>query len=112
MYANTFMSSKLPARERTLKLYSKLLFDVRNIHVINACIARLLTDVAEGITDFHFKEGVNLWDYAAGVLLIQEAGGKVTDLNGRPFIDNATSVLASNNKNHAGVFKLLSGSKL
>ena len=36
-------------------------------------------------------EPENEWDLAAGVLLVQESGGTVTDAEGRPFIFNQTT---------------------
>ena len=41
------------------------------------------------------------WDYAAGVILMQEAGGIVTEVNGKKLNLESKSLLASNNsKNH------------
>jgi myo-inositol-1(or 4)-monophosphatase len=40
------------------------------------------------------------WDVAAGSLLVEEAGGKVTDFSGRPFDINKPEILASNGKLH------------
>ena len=41
--------------------------------------------VAAGRMDGFWEQGLNAWDIAAGVLLVQEAGGTVTDLDGGPF---------------------------
>jgi myo-inositol-1(or 4)-monophosphatase len=34
--------------------------------------------------DAYFERGLNPWDFAAGAVLVTEAGGRVTDLEGRP----------------------------
>lgn len=101
MYANTHMTSKLNDRKINLKIYNKFILKLRNIHVINACIGRLLTDVAEGISDFHFRQKYTFWDYAAGSIIVQEAGGKVTDFKGDKICLNNKNALASNGKNHS-----------
>lgn len=47
------------------------------------------------------------WDTAAGALLINEAGGKVTDVNNRPWSVTSTSLLASNSHIHSALLKIL-----
>ena len=47
------------------------------------------------------------WDYAAGVLLVEEAGGKVTDIQGKKITLNSKSLLATNKKTHSKMLKLL-----
>ncbi|HMI09506.1 MAG TPA: inositol monophosphatase [Candidatus Saccharimonadales bacterium] len=107
MYANTHMSSKMEIRKENLALYEKTLLNVRNVHVINACIGRLLCDIAEGIADFHFRVGLHLWDYLPGQLLIEEAGGKVTDLKGKTLSEEAEGVIASNGTIHNELVEFL-----
>ncbi len=41
-----------------------------------------LADVAHGRFDGFWELWLNAWDHAAGILLIREAGGRVTDLDG------------------------------
>lgn len=43
-----------------------------------------LAHVAEGSTEAYFERNLKIWDYAAGLLLIREAGGDVTDYEGNP----------------------------
>jgi myo-inositol-1(or 4)-monophosphatase len=48
------------------------------------------------------------WDYAAGVILIREAGGVVTDLFGQPYTADTTSMLAAANPRvHSDLLALL-----
>ena len=42
--------------------------------------------VACGKLDGYFEENLKPWDYAAGMLLVQEAGGKITDGHGDPLV--------------------------
>ena len=57
--------------------------------------------VACGRFDAFWEFNLNPWDTAAGVLLVQEAGGKVTNFTGGPFALNSREVLASNTLLHA-----------
>ena len=38
--------------------------------------------MASGKVDAYFEYGLNIWDIAAGLIIVQEAGGKVSDLEG------------------------------
>jgi myo-inositol-1(or 4)-monophosphatase len=52
--------------------------------------------VAAGRLDAFWEFNLNSWDTAAGVLMVQEAGGSVTRFNGEPFHINSRETLASN----------------
>jgi myo-inositol-1(or 4)-monophosphatase len=52
--------------------------------------------VAAGRYDGYWERDLNAWDLAAGVLLITEAGGKVTNANGEEDVLGAGSVCAGN----------------
>ena len=52
--------------------------------------------VAAGRFDGFWERGLNSWDLAAGTLLVTEAGGKVTTLEGGDDVLSAGTVLASN----------------
>lgn len=52
--------------------------------------------VACGRFDGFFEHKLNAWDSAAGFLLVEEAGGKVTHFNGEPYSPHKYSIVASN----------------
>lgn len=60
-----------------------------------------LAMLADGAFDVCYGSDMNPWDAAAGVLLIREAGGHVTALNGQPFSLYEGGLLASNGLVHA-----------
>ncbi len=63
--------------------------------------------LACGRFDGFWEEGLNAWDIAAGVVLIEEAGGRVSDYTGGPLdIYNATT-LASNGLVHEAMMRVL-----
>jgi myo-inositol-1(or 4)-monophosphatase len=55
-----------------------------------------LCSVAAGRFDGFWEFNLNPWDTAAGVLIVEEAGGKVSDFRGGPFQLNSRETLASN----------------
>ena len=59
------------------------------------CAALDLAYVSCGRIDGYFHNKINVWDVAAGVLIIREAGGKVNDIN--KFDMNNINIRASNN---------------
>jgi myo-inositol-1(or 4)-monophosphatase len=56
--------------------------------------------VACGRFDGFWEFNLNPWDTAAGVLIVEEAGGKVTDFRGGPFELSSRETLASNTLIH------------
>ena len=60
-----------------------------------------LADVAAGRFDGFWEQSLAPWDVAAGILLVREAGGVVTDLQGRDWAVGHGSVVAGNPAIHA-----------
>lgn len=58
-----------------------------------------------GRFDAYWEFNLNPWDTAAGVLLVEEAGGKVTNFSGGPFEIASREVLASNTVLHEEVLR-------
>jgi len=56
--------------------------------------------LAQGKIDIVAEGSVKIWDIAAASLIVEEAGGQMTDLQGRPITKNTTSVLATNGHLH------------
>jgi myo-inositol-1(or 4)-monophosphatase len=63
--------------------------------------------VACGRFDGFWEEGLNPWDMAAGILLIEEAGGRVSNYDGSEFDLYRPPVLASNGLIHAEMSAIL-----
>jgi myo-inositol-1(or 4)-monophosphatase len=62
-----------------------------------------LCSVAAGRFDGFWEFNLNPWDTAAGVLLVEEAGGKVSGFDGAPFRIDSRETLASNGLVHAAL---------
>jgi myo-inositol-1(or 4)-monophosphatase len=59
-----------------------------------------LAGVAAGRFDGFWEFGLKPWDTAAGVLLVKEAGGRVSDFDGKPYKLGGRVILASNGRVH------------
>ena len=93
---------------------------IRTIKLINS-VYPLVTDmrklgsagletawVAAGKGEAYFSTRIEPWDVAPGVLLVQEAGGKVSDFQGNPWKPQTGDLLFSNKKLHERILSLLS----
>jgi fructose-1,6-bisphosphatase/inositol monophosphatase family enzyme len=67
-----------------------------------------LTYVAACRLDAYYHLSLQPWDIAAALLLIQEAGGKITDWHGNPRLSGAGSAVASGTNLHRPLLDLLS----
>jgi myo-inositol-1(or 4)-monophosphatase len=66
-----------------------------------------LTRVATGAADLIVEYGDKPWDFAAGGLMVEEAGGRLTTLDGSKWSPYIQGYLASNGKIHHEVMQLL-----
>ncbi len=63
--------------------------------------------VACGRFDGFWEHKLNAWDSAAGFLIVEEAGGKVTDFRGDPYSPYQPKLLATNGKIHEQLLKAI-----
>lgn len=83
-----------------LKMLQKLMPSVQGLRRTGSA-ALDLAYVASGRIDGFFEVRLKLWDYGAGILLIEEAGGKITNLDNQPLeLLLETGVVASNGLIH------------
>ena len=66
-----------------------------------------LAYVARGVFDGFWERRLSPWDIAAGALLVQEAGGQVTDFLGKPFEVTDREILASNGILHTPLLQTI-----
>lgn len=95
------------------RIYKNYLFEVDEILKSSAGIRRLgsagldLAYVASGKLDGFWEKNLNLWDISSGVLLVKEAGGRISKINGENWTVNSTDILVSNTKIHSTLCKKL-----
>lgn len=103
----TYCNGRDPADiKQVTEYYSKIRPNVRDLRRIGAG-ALELAYVSVGRTESFFMNHMNPWDVAAGVLLVKEAGGKVTDFDNVDWDLTKNDVLASNGKSHVRLLELL-----
>jgi myo-inositol-1(or 4)-monophosphatase len=63
--------------------------------------------VAAGRLDGYWERDLSPWDTAAGIIMVREAGGFVTDINGRDDIFGNSEILAGNDTMHRELLALI-----
>lgn len=79
---------------------------VRTIRMLGSA-AIMLAWVANGRLTCYWEYDLSSWDISAGALLVQEAGGRFTDLAGNDFTLRTRKMCASNGKVHDEVLRTL-----
>jgi myo-inositol-1(or 4)-monophosphatase len=107
--AESLVSTGFPSRKRhdspNIHFYHE--FTLRSHGVRRAGSAALdLAYVACGRLEAFWEFNLNPWDTAAGILLVEEAGGRLSDFAGEPFQLNSREVLASNGLIHGELVAL------
>jgi myo-inositol-1(or 4)-monophosphatase len=95
----TDLTSNMEKRKLTFDIMAQLSAQVRHVRIFGSC-ALHLARVAEGQLDFYYKTRLNYWDYAAGIVLVEEAGGKITDFAGNPIREDSADIAVSNTLLH------------
>ncbi len=107
--AEALLATGFPSRKRhsspNIHFYQE--FTLRSHGVRRAGSAALdLAYVAAGRLEGFWEFNLNPWDTAAGILLIEEAGGRVTDFSGHHYRIDSQEILASNGRIHAELLAL------
>ena len=82
-------------RHNNLNFFNKMIMQAQAIRRAGSA-ALDLAYVAAGRFDGFWELKLNPWDIAAGWLLVEEAGGIVTDMQGKDYYLESPSILASN----------------
>jgi myo-inositol-1(or 4)-monophosphatase len=65
--------------------------------------------VAAGRMDGFWEASLKIWDMRAAALILEEAGGRVTGMDGKPWDPDAGHILATNGLIHEEVLRILTG---
>lgn len=97
----SLLATGFPSHKRHLNpnahIYHELTLRTHGIRRAGAA-AIDLAYTAAGRIDGYWEFNLNPWDTSAGVLLVEEAGGKVTSFDGSPFRLDSKEVLATNGR--------------
>jgi len=98
-FTNCVIGTGIP---HTNKVYANYLDEINSITKSCAGLRSMgsaaidLAHVALGKFDAFWQRDLNLWDVCSGVLIIREAGGKVTQPDGKEWTTESRDILASN----------------
>ena len=96
------------SRQRFLAQMDNVLAHTRDLRRMGSA-ALDLAYVGAGRLDGYWEEGLKPWDMAAGVVIVREAGGYLTAVDGSPVDLERGSVLAGNPHLHGQLHKALAG---
>jgi myo-inositol-1(or 4)-monophosphatase len=102
LLASGFAYGKGAPEDRNLDNWARLSIVSRGLRRCGSA-ALDLAYVADGRYDGFWELGLNPWDVAAGALLVQEAGGRVTDCRGGGRYHDGGSIAATNGRIHSGL---------
>lgn len=99
--ANSLIATGFPYYDfsKTKKFLASLDFFMRNTHGVRrfGSAATDLAYIACGRFDAFYEYGLNAWDVAAGLFIVKQAGGKVTDYSGGEDYLFGREIIATNN---------------
>lgn len=102
----TYDSSIRYSPQIMLDVLGALAKEVFNVRMLGSSV-RHLSYVAEGKIDFAVEFHDRPWDFSGGVCIIEEAGGKLTCLDGNPLTYKSIGYIASNNVIHDKVQEIV-----
>ena len=109
-FKNAFLSygnaSDIKNRQIIAAIFPKLKIKNDTLRQVGSP-ALALCFVAAGRFGAFFMPGVKLWDVTAGVVIVQEANGRVTDFSNKPFSLTSTSIIAASSTLHSELLPFL-----
>lgn len=99
LVATGFPADQITTLPHNMAQLQHLAPKVRNIRA-GGSAALNLAYVAAGRLSGYWESGPNSWDLAAGSILVQESGGRISDQDGTPYHLGVRSVIATNGHIH------------
>ena len=87
-------------------IFERVVSKVNKARVFASCALELCF-VAEGKLDLYVAKDRNIWDIAAGIAILSEAGGKTTDWQGIAPTPSTPHIIGSNGQLHSSILELL-----
>lgn len=88
--------------DQSIELLKHCVLNYRGVRRLGSA-ALDLAYVASGKIDIYYEKTLNIWDLAAGTLIVEEAGGKVTDYKGTEDYLKNGMIVASNGHLHENI---------
>lgn len=94
-------------KNRINKILGKVYPNVKDLRKIGSAGIEICW-VTSGRAEIYFTTQIEVWDVAGGILILKEAGGKITDFQGRPWQFKKSDLVFSNKLLHKEFLKLIS----
>jgi myo-inositol-1(or 4)-monophosphatase len=105
--ATSFPAADMHARNLVLKSLYDYGSEIMSLRIWN-CATIAAVSLACGRIDAYVEPGIHLWDFSAGKIIIENAGGKFTDIYGKPYHKLQKHVLATNGYLHEKLLGFIS----
>ncbi len=106
LVATGFPYDKTTSLDNNLREFSAFLVRTQGLRRAGAATVDMAW-VADGRLDGYWEQKLQPWDWAAGSLLVVEAGGKVTDYEGHPWTPGTPNIVASNGLLHDAMLEII-----
>ncbi len=106
LLATGFPYDKAQSQDNNVAEFAAFLVRAQGIRRAGAATVDMAW-LADGRLDGYWEQKLRPWDWAAGALLVQEAGGKVTDYAGNPWTPASTNIVASNGHLHDAMLEVI-----
>lgn len=106
LLATGFQATEWKTNSVVMDRMSKIVGKSRNLRILGSASLDLCMVASGQLTGF-WHDGLYPWDVAAGSLILQEAGGTVTNHEGRPFHLSDQTLVASNQRIHQALLLIL-----
>ncbi len=100
-----------PFRSRNLRYFGEFMARAQAVRRPGSASLDLAW-IAGGRLDGHWEFGLGSWDMAAGIVIAEEAGARVTDLGGRRIDLSAGEIVAANPRIHGQMLAVIRGVRI
>ncbi|MBI2415893.1 MAG: inositol monophosphatase [Candidatus Kerfeldbacteria bacterium] len=97
---------------RAISAYQHFEFEARSMRHFGSASLELAFVAAGRVDGMIITPPVRVWDVAAGILMVQEAGGKVTDFYGQPRRVTYDGLVVSNGKVHKQILRVIKDKRI
>jgi myo-inositol-1(or 4)-monophosphatase len=98
--------------QRAVAAYQHFEFETRSMRHFGSSSLELAFVAAGRVDGMLITPPVRIWDVAAGVLMVREAGGKVSDFNGQDANIAKNGLVVSNGKVHSQILRVIKNKKI
>jgi myo-inositol-1(or 4)-monophosphatase len=111
LLATGFAYNIRTARKNNLGMFARMMKQAQAVRRLGSAALDLCW-MAAGRLDGFWEYYLHPWDTAAAILIVEEAGGRVTRIDGGKYSIFDNQILASNGRIHAAMKRVLSGQRL